>query len=65
MSLDFSIFTANRAVVASDDVIISDGDTGAVVESVRVDLVTERVGDRLSQTLCSNSHSTICHLRYQ
>ena len=67
MSLNFSIFTVNRAAVASNDVIISDGDTDAVAESVRVDLVTGGEGDRLrlSETICSYSNSNTCHLRYK
>ena len=53
--------------MASDDVIISDGDVGAVVESVEVELVMGRDGDRLIFVgdICPDSYDTTCHLRYQ
>lgn len=66
-SLTFSIFSAQSVAVASDDVIISDGDVDGVVESVRVELVEGREGDRLvlDETLCPDTTETICHLRFK
>lgn len=53
--------------MASDDVIISDGDVDGVVESVRVELVEGREGDRLvlDETVCPDTTETICHLRFK
>ena len=65
-SIDYSIFTVNRATVASDGVTISDGDVGAVVRSVQVELVMGGEGDRLvlNEELCMDSSESTCHLRY-
>ena len=52
--------------MASDAVVISDGDSGGVVESVMVELVTGRVGDRvgINESACPDSVThTTCHLR--
>lgn len=66
-SLDYSIFTLNRAAVAADDASISDGDGGAVVWSVELVLVSGRVQNRLvlSETPCPDNNETVCHLRYK
>ena len=66
-SVNFSIFSVQGVGVASGDVIISDGDVGAMVESVRVELVEGREGDRLvlDETVCPDTPETTCHLRYK
>ena len=66
-SLNYSIFTANRAVVSADNVSISDGDRGAVVLAVEVRLVSGHRQDRLvlSEEVCPDNQETLCHLRYK
>ena len=66
ISLNYTIFSSNIAAVASSAVVISDGDSGAVVESVMVELVSGREGDRLqlSESICSDSDQSTCHLRH-
>jgi Notch-like protein len=66
-SLNYSIFTANRAVVSADDVSISDEDRGGVIVAVEVTLVSGHEQDRLvlSEEVCPANQETICHLRYK
>lgn len=65
-SVNYSIFTVNRAALVSSDVIISDNDISDVVRSVEMELVMGREGDRLvlSEEVCMHSLEAICHLRY-